>query len=398
MKKAVMYGAGNIGRGFIGAVFSKSGYEVTFIDVNKAVVNEINDKKKYPVRILKGDTYEDTWVEPVNAVDGSVTENVVKAITEADIMATAVGVNILKFIAEPIAMGLIGRWESGVSKPLDIILCENLIGADSFMRNKIGEYMDDSQKKMLNERVGFVEASIGRMVPVQTPEMQDGNMLRVCVEEYSALPVDSEAFKGGIPELVNLVPYSPFDYYISRKLFIHNMGHAMTAYLGSMLGCDYIYEAIAVPEVEMLVMRAMLESSMALSQKYDVPFKLIYANVEDLLRRFANRQLKDTVARVGGDIKRKLSPNDRIIGALKLCCEQDVEPLHICLAAAAAMHFKHDESSKEPCDKLLTEISGLERGDKWYKLIKEMYDMLGGGASLSQIMTFIKGKRTPAKV
>ena len=47
--KAVMYGAGNIGRGFIGQRFFLSGYETTFIDVNADAVNAINEAGKYPI-------------------------------------------------------------------------------------------------------------------------------------------------------------------------------------------------------------------------------------------------------------------------------------------------------------------------------------------------------------
>ena len=42
-----MYGGGNIGRGFIGMLFSMSGYEVTFIDVAEPVIEGLNREKKY---------------------------------------------------------------------------------------------------------------------------------------------------------------------------------------------------------------------------------------------------------------------------------------------------------------------------------------------------------------
>lgn len=54
--KAIMYGGGNIGRGFIGALFSRSGYEVTFIDVAEKVVNTLHEKHCYPVRIVSAST------------------------------------------------------------------------------------------------------------------------------------------------------------------------------------------------------------------------------------------------------------------------------------------------------------------------------------------------------
>lgn len=89
--------------------------------------------------------------------------------------------------------------------------------------------------------------------------------MRVCVERYGFLPVDKSAFKGEIPAIANMVPFAPFDFYIKRKLYVHNMGHATCAYLGDLLGLKYIYQSIAVPQIRILVQNAMLESAMALS-------------------------------------------------------------------------------------------------------------------------------------
>ncbi len=396
-KKAVMYGGGNIGRGFIGQLLYQSGYDVGFVDVNKDLLNSLNSAKEYPVRILKGDDYSEVMVKNISGIDGNDIDTVSDAISKADICATAVGVNVLKFVAKPFKEGIVKRFTTGSKKPLNIIICENLIGADEFLKGLIFDLMTEEERKFL-DNVGFVEASIGRMVPIQTDEMKDGNPLRVCVESYDMLPVDLAAFKGEVPEIKNLVPYTPFSYYIERKLFIHNMGHASTAYLGSYLGLSYIWEAINVPDVELIIMRVMQESAMAMSKKYGVSFDELNAHIENLIYRFSNRQLGDTAARVGGDIKRKLSPNDRMIGAYKMCAEQGIDNIYIAVTIAASLLFTRDGEEKMSPEQILCEISGFEKGGEDYNKIMNIYSMFEKKLSLADILKEIKKASNTKKI
>ena len=387
MKQAVMYGGGNIGRGFIGALLSQSGYEVTFIDVAEPVVKVLQEQKQYPIRIVSTDGHEDVWVENVTAVNGNLPE-AVEAIANCDIMATAVGARILKFIVPNIVSGLRKRWELGKG-PLNIIICENLNDANKILEGMLKAQLTQEEQKKFDETVGLVEASIGRMVPVQTEEMKEGEPMRVCVEAYGFLPVDKAAFKGEVPEIKNLVPYEPFDFYIKRKLYVHNMGHATCAYLGDLLGLDYIYEAIAVPEVRILVQNAMLESEMALAKRYGAPVLDLQEHITDLLYRFTNAALKDTCQRVGGDPARKLSPEDRLIGSSKLAMEEGITPAYIAVGAAAGLRRYLKENggvqSMGGAKAALHEIAKLEDGHPLFKLILHYYAMILDGCSLLKL-------------
>ena len=390
MKKAVMYGGGNIGRGFIGALLSQSGYEVTFIDVAEPVVKALQEKHTYPVRYVSSEGHQDVWIENVTAVNGNLPE-AVERIAECDIMATAVGARILKFIVPNIVAGLRKRWAMGKG-PLNIIICENLMDANKVLEGMLKEQLTAEEQAKFDASVGLVEASIGRMVPVQTEEMKDGEPMRVCVESYGFLPVDKAAFVGGVPEIRNMVPYEPFDFYIKRKLYVHNMGHATCAYLGDQLGLQYIYEAIAVPEVRILVQNAMLESAMALSKKYGADLMALQLHITDLLYRFTNAALKDTCQRVGGDPARKLSPADRLIGSSKLILEQGMTPAYIAVGAAAGLHryIKEAEGMEQSVDcaeSVLAEVAGLAADDTLAKLILEYYQMLLDGCTLAQLCT-----------
>ncbi len=386
--KAVMYGGGNIGRGFIGALLSQSGYAVTFIDVAEPVVKHLQEKRCYPIRYVFSGGHEDVLIENVTAVNGNDTEAAGDAIANCDIMATAVGARILKFIIPNIVAGLRKRWAQG-RKPLNIIICENLMDANLVIEGMIKEQLTEEEKAIFDETVGLVEASIGRMVPVQTEEMKDGEPMRVCVERYGFLPADKAAFKGGVPEIKNMVPFAPFDFYLKRKLYIHNMGHATCAYLGDLLGLQYIYESIDVADVRILVQNAMLESAQALSAKYGVALNDIVLHITDLLHRFTNAALGDTTARVGGDPARKLSPDDRMIGSSLLALEQGITPAYIAVGAAAGLYRyireAEMEQSMDSAVKVLAEVSKLNADHQLAKLILQMYGKILAGSTVADL-------------
>ncbi|MBP3706453.1 MAG: mannitol dehydrogenase [Clostridia bacterium] len=387
--KAIMYGGGNIGRGFIGMLLSKSGYEVTFIDVMDTVVDTLNREHTYPVRIIKGDTYEDIDVENVSAINGKDVNAVAEAIANADIMATAVGVNVLKFIVPNIVEGLRLRKERNLP-PFNIVICENLMDANKVLEGMIKEKLSDDEQKWFDENVGLVEASIGRMVPVQTEDMKDGNPMRICVESYNYLPVDKDAFKGEIPQIDNMIPFSPFDFYIKRKLYIHNMGHAICAYLGDLYKLEYIYESIDKDDVYIIVRGAMEESARALSKKYNVMLEDIILHITDLLDRFTNAALRDTCKRVGGDPARKLSPKDRLIGASKLAIEMGITPVYISIGVAAALFRYLSEAQDKTLtpELILEEVCCLKTDEELSKLVVNMFALMKNGTSLKDIRRY----------
>lgn len=399
--KAVMYGGGNIGRGFIGMLFSQSGYETTFVDVAPAVVDGLNQTGSYPVRIISGADHEDVEVKNVNAVNGNDAEAVAMAIANADVMATAVGVNILKFIISNLVAGIRKRKELNRG-PLNILICENLMDANKVLEGMLKAHLTEEEIAWFDENIGLVEATIGRMVPVQTDEMKDGNPLRVCVERYGFLPVDGEAFKGEVPKITNMIPFAPFDFYIKRKLYIHNMGHATCAYLGDLVGLEYIYQAIDRDDIFIIVKAAMQESAQVLSAHYGVELAQILPHIDDLLDRFTNSALQDTCKRVGGDPTRKLSPADRLIGSATLALENGISPYYIAIGAAAAVHrYIKEAEGMEQCMAsalaVLKDVSALKETSPLTAMILENYQAILDGKSFGELRRMADKKKAVSR-
>ena len=377
-KKLVLFGAGKIGRSFIGQLFSRSGYEVVFIDIDKRVIDALNSKRSYRVFIC--DTNPETIIiDNVRGVLATDIKQVIDEIVSADVLAVSVGKNDLKHIVSTLSQGLLKREEKYPGCMLDIILAENMRNADEFLRDALLEVLPEDYP--LDQRIGLVETSIGKMVPLIVNN-QDEDILSVSTEAYNTLIVNKEAFKNPIPAIAGMEAKKNMKEWVDRKLFIHNFGHAAAAYLGYKHNPELIYmwEVLEDEKIKMFVRDVMRQSAEALQLEYSGIFtkKHLHEHIDDLIRRFANRNLGDTVFRVGCDLYRKLSYDDRVITPLMSAYKNGLPYDKITEVLKAAFKFKatgadgsmypsdndfHSELNEKGIRHILQKVCGLTNAE-----------------------------------
>ena len=319
--RIVIFGAGSIGRSFIAPVFMDGGYETVFVDVVPGILKALEERGAYDV-VYKDDSGESRRrVAPVRGVNGGDAQAVRRELEGAGCCVTCVGAGALPAVLKSIAAALPGR---DADRPLDIILAENLKGAADTARGIFAEAAGPSGSpgSRRQARIGIVETSIGKMVPIMPAGAARGNPLLCWAEPFNTLIVDARGFVGPIPRAPDIKAVAPIAPWVARKLYIHNFGHAALAYLGrrELPDARYVWEVMENGGVSAAVERGMRTVGAALCLEFPDVFTLddIQEHVSDLIRRFANRALGDSLYRTGRDLKRKLHRNDRVVGALEL--------------------------------------------------------------------------------
>jgi len=358
--QAVHFGAGNIGRGFIGALLAESGYFVIFADVDKKLIKELNTHESYDVHVL--DERERT--EEIRSFAGasSQTDEVYHFIASPHtrLITTAVGPNVLERIAPAIAKGLKERRAANAGA-LNVIACENMVGQTETLGKYVQSHLSDEENVWLSANIGFANCSVDRIVPApSTPHAE--NPLDVGVEEFSEWAVDKTALPAPIdPPVQGMVLTDSLQAYIERKLFTLNCGHAIAAYLGFAHGLDRIDQALENQQILEDVRGALREGGAALVKKHGLDAKEHERYVERVLARFANPKLHDDVERVGRQPLRKLAKGDRLLGPTVMAREYGLPIDHLARGIAAAFLFdvKSDPQSVELIGKV--DQVGIER-------------------------------------
>lgn len=364
--KAVIIGSGRIGCGFAGHLLGAAGYELVFLARSAAMVEHLKRVGHYRVRLANGRDCTEHVVRGVRALETARHAGCVAELADADLIVTSVGATNLADIAPLIAAALRTR-----TAPVNILAFENLADGGAQLQRLVAACLPPG---FALDRFGFSGTLVSRAVTQRLGDV-DGNAPLVFVgDPPSTLVVDGARLVAPLPVIASMIVAPHFAAWMRRKLFIFSAGHATCAYLGFLKGYRYIHSAIRDDEIRSAVLEAMTEAQQGIAALYGDEFAGGPAHLQEIIERFANAAINDSIARVARDPQRKLSSGDRLLGAARLAWDAGVHPQQLLRAAAAAYCFS------DPTDSVAAElqqeirasgmrptmrrVSGLQSGDR----------------------------------
>lgn len=366
MKKAVHFGAGNIGRGFIGEILFENGFEIAFVDVNEKIIDALNDRGSYEIEIAE-DGQRHVAVSGVRGINnGKNPEQVVAAIAEADLITTAIGPNILPYIAGLVAEGIEARMVAGNNQAIDVLACENMIGGSEFLYEEVQKHLSEAGLAYAEEFVGFPNAAVDRIVPAQSHE----DPLFVVVEPFNEWVVETSRMKNPALKLDKVHYEEDLEPFIERKLFSVNSGHATSAYTGAFFGAKTILEALQNADVKEKVEAVLAEIRSLLIAKWNFDEAALVEYHKIIISRFENPFIVDDVTRVARTPIRKLGYDERFIRPIRELRERGLAYTHLLQTVAYVFKYQdaNDEQSvqlqtllaEKPLIEVVAEVTGLK--------------------------------------
>lgn len=382
MKKAVQFGAGNIGRGFIGDILHDSGYEVTFVDVSEEVNRQINEKKSYDLFLIDHD-YEQKIIDHVSALS-SITqeEEVLQAIVCADVITTSVWANNLPKIAPVLAKGLKRRLAEGKER-INVLACENaMFGTDILKREMIACAVPITEEE-LDCIAAFPNTAVDRVVIGE----EKADKAVVNIADYHELAVEeNKLVNPAVKPIMNVRYTDNLQKYLERKLYVINCGHAWAGYVGYLNNYESVYDVFMNADLVKEIKAAMLESAELISQKYGFTMDEMKEYVEFGIKRYQTKGVDYSVSMVTRSPIRKLGATDRFVGPCMQCEEKGLKNEYLIKGIAMILLLdRNDDAEAVELQNYINEFgikeavfhySGIDKESRIMKEIEKSYKEL----------------------
>ncbi len=310
MKKAVLIGAGQFGRGVIAMLLEQSGYHVVLADINEDVIRDINTRGEYVVRRID-DSDESVTVRNISAIS-SLSPELVEECASSEVICTCTGLTVLGKVAPAIAKSISRRKENGFAGTANVLACENAIGGTTILKNYVLEYLNVEEQQYLEDHIGFPDCAIDGIIPPR----RDTLPADVTAEKYYEWDSLKSGFRGELPEIQGLHIVDDLSRYLERKLFTLNGPNAVTGCFGFRKGYKTVQESLEDREIYSEVWQMMEEAGEMLAKRHGFTAQEMLEYRTFIMKRFLNPHIIDTCVRVAREPMRKLAANDRIVAAM----------------------------------------------------------------------------------
>lgn len=382
--KAIVVGAGRIGRGFITKMLIDNNVDVVFFEASDALYDQLRRNDSYMIHVL-GHAELDTKVTGYKAYHIGDIEALAQELQDTDYLFTAVGGQHMESLGKTIGLAL-NQVDTEGMDALNIVTCENWIDPAIALKASIMEQLSREQEAALNGKLGVSESVVmttGTGNP--NPEKAVGE-LDTWIQNQLYLPIDKERIIGELPNWSEFEFVDAFGDLLKQKLYTNNTSVASIAFLGNLKGFTYVAESANDPEIEEILDEVYRELNYALIHGMGIDEQSQLAFSKRAKQKYQDFEIVDVLTRIARDPIRKLGPTDRLIGPARLALQAGIEPKAIGLAIAAALYYE-DSNDERACElKMLRESKGIEyvisticeveKEEPLYELIKRSIESL----------------------
>ena len=384
--KAVIIGAGRIGRGFVTSLLKRNSVDITFFDVSIDVVNQLNEFEKYKIHVL-GNAEKDIKIDNYKAFLLSNQNELIKALEESSFVFTSVGGKNLKNVGICIAEAYHELYEVGKNPQNIFVTCENWLTPADDLKDAIVSTLTESEKKIFNSNNDVSQAVIRASGTAAPKDYDLKNPMDTWVQDYWIIPVDSDKIKVNNIPVWEFFDFTPsFGNMLYQKIYTNNTSVALIAYLGSLKGYTVLSDAANDDDIVKLLDQGYDEINKALISELNVSEESQKEFSRVAKEKYQDRTIIDDVRRIARDPIRKLSSTDRLIGPSKMALNAGFEPEALSKAIAAALYYSNNEDEislklQKMREKLgdmatLSKVSGLALDDPLMVLVKEAINEL----------------------
>ncbi len=379
-KEVIIFGAGKIGRGFIGQLFHRSGYKLWFADASEELVGLLNQEKKYRVDIAGSDGDDTEYISIEGAFDIHHPETIQEVLNRVEILVTSVGANHISSVAAMMKELLKKR---NLNQNMNWLICENALHPAARIRETLLEGAEEAFRYFVDHRLGLVETQVLR-TGMEAPEhIKQKEPLALRMHDWWSLPLDRDAFVGKIPNVTGFLPRSHFSNELIRKLYTFNGTNGPISYVGWVNGFRILHEAALEFSTFFDMIRE--ESSYGLTREFGIKEEEQKAFMALATKKYTDPALNDPIERNARDLRRKLGRDERLLGPALLCLKHGRKPYAYARAIAAALCYEGSSDpgtlevirtiKQEGPEVALGRYCGLNSTDELFRMVMDAYTM-----------------------